>query len=45
VYHEMITFPDDVHSFLLHQRWIYTFNRMDEFLQRFIGKPRVTTTQ
>jgi dipeptidyl-peptidase 4 len=40
VYHEMITFPDDVHSFLLHKRWIYTFNRMDEFLQRFIGKPR-----
>jgi dipeptidyl-peptidase 4 len=45
VYHEMITFPDDVHSFLLHKRWIYTFNRMDEFLQRFIGKPRPTTTQ
>jgi dipeptidyl aminopeptidase/acylaminoacyl peptidase len=43
VYHEMITFPDDVHSFLLHKRWIYTFNRMDEFLNRFIGKSRSTT--
>lgn len=45
VYHEMITFPDDVHSFLLHQRWIYTFHRTDEFLRRFIGKPRAVTTQ
>jgi dipeptidyl-peptidase 4 len=43
--HEMITFPDDVHSFLLHKRWIYTFNRMDEFIQRFIGKPRVMTQE
>jgi dipeptidyl-peptidase 4 len=44
VYHEMITFPDDVHSFLLHKRWIYTFHRMDEFLNRFIGKGRTTTS-
>lgn len=42
VYHELITFPDDVHSFLLHKRWIYTFHRMDEFLNRFIGNRSTT---
>jgi dipeptidyl aminopeptidase/acylaminoacyl peptidase len=44
VYHELIVFPDDVHDSLLYSRWIYTFDRMDAFLQRFIGGgPKITT--
>jgi dipeptidyl-peptidase 4 len=44
VYHELIVFPDDVHDSLLYSRWIYTFDRMDAFLQRFIGGgSRITT--
>jgi dipeptidyl aminopeptidase/acylaminoacyl peptidase len=36
VYHELIVFPDDVHDSLVHARWIYTFERMDEFLRKFL---------
>ena len=34
--YELIVFPDDVHDSLLHSRWIYTFERMDEFLKKFV---------
>jgi dipeptidyl-peptidase 4 len=45
VYHELIVFPDDVHESLLHKRWIYTFGRMEAFLNRFLkGAPGKTTT-
>jgi dipeptidyl-peptidase-4 len=44
VYHELIVFPDDVHDSLLYSRWIYTFDRMDAFLQRFIGGGAKITT-
>lgn len=37
VYHELIVFPDDVHDSLLYSRWIYTFDRMAAFIERFIG--------
>ena len=44
VYHELIVFPDDVHDSLLYSRWMYTFDRMDAFLDRFIGSgARITT--
>jgi dipeptidyl-peptidase-4 len=36
VYHELIVFPDDVHETLLHHRWIYTFDRMEAFLHKFL---------
>jgi dipeptidyl-peptidase 4 len=36
IYHEVVVFPDDVHDSLVHSRWIYTFQRMDEFLKRFL---------
>jgi dipeptidyl aminopeptidase/acylaminoacyl peptidase len=36
VYYELIVFPDDVHDSLVHSRWVYTFNRMDEFLKKFL---------
>jgi dipeptidyl aminopeptidase/acylaminoacyl peptidase len=46
VYHELIVFPDDVHDSLLYKRWIYTFERTGEFLNRFIGDTaRKTTTE
>ena len=44
VEHELIVFPDDVHDSLLYKRWIYTFDRTSEFLGRFIGPPRRSTT-
>jgi dipeptidyl aminopeptidase/acylaminoacyl peptidase len=34
--HELIVFPDDVHDSLLYRRWIYTFERMDAFLMRYL---------
>jgi len=37
VYHELIVFPDDVHDSLLYNRWIYLVERMDPFLQKFLG--------
>ena len=45
VYHELIVFPDDVHDSLLHSRWLYLLDRMDTFLQKFLGDtgPRKTT--
>jgi dipeptidyl-peptidase 4 len=39
IYHELIVFPDDVHDSLVHGRWIYTFERMDAFLKRFLKAP------
>ncbi len=33
---ELIVFPDDVHAFLLHHRWIETFEAMDDFLERHL---------
>ncbi len=36
IYHELIVFPDDVHETLLHSRWLYTFDRMETFLHKFL---------
>lgn len=36
IYHELIVFPDDVHETLLHHRWLYTFDRMERFLHKFL---------
>jgi dipeptidyl-peptidase 4 len=36
VYHEVLVFPDDVHESLIHKRWLYTFDRMEQFLDRFV---------
>jgi dipeptidyl-peptidase 4 len=38
VYHEVIVFPDDVHESLIHKRWLYTFDRMEQFLDRFVRR-------
>jgi dipeptidyl aminopeptidase/acylaminoacyl peptidase len=42
VYHELIVFPDDVHESLLHSRWVYTFERMEKFLDRFLRNAGTT---
>jgi dipeptidyl aminopeptidase/acylaminoacyl peptidase len=36
VEYELIVFPDDVHDSLIHQRWVYTFERMDQFLKKYL---------
>ena len=36
VYHELIVIPDDTHESLLHSRWLYTWNRMGEFLKKYL---------
>ena len=28
--------PDDVHESMLHSRWMYTWNRMNDFLKCFV---------
>jgi dipeptidyl-peptidase-4 len=37
IYHEVIVQPDDVHDSLRHDRWIEWLERMDTFLQKFLG--------
>ena len=34
--HELIVFPDDVHDFLLHERWLITFDATDDFFNRYL---------
>jgi dipeptidyl aminopeptidase/acylaminoacyl peptidase len=34
--YELIVFPDDVHDSLIHARWVYTFERMDQFLKKHL---------
>ncbi len=36
--YELVVFPDDVHDSLLHRRWVYTFERMEQFLMKHIGR-------
>jgi dipeptidyl aminopeptidase/acylaminoacyl peptidase len=36
VYHELIVFPDDVHSFLIYDRFLKSFNAADDFFDRFL---------
>jgi dipeptidyl aminopeptidase/acylaminoacyl peptidase len=36
VEYELIVFPDDVHDSLVHSRWVYTFDRMDQFLKKHL---------
>jgi dipeptidyl-peptidase-4 len=44
VYHELIVFPDDTHETLLHRRWMIAFNRMDEFLARYLKPEAARST-
>ena len=42
--HELIVFPDDVHDFLLHERWLVTFDATDDFFDRYMGGDEAVTT-
>jgi dipeptidyl-peptidase-4 len=44
IYHELIVFPDDVHESLLFSRWLYTLDRMEAFLRRFVKGEAATTS-
>jgi len=37
VHHEVIVFPDDVHAFLIHARWLRALHAADDFFARFLG--------
>lgn len=39
VHHELIVFPDEVHDFLVFQKWIMVLNAADDFFNRFLRKP------
>jgi dipeptidyl aminopeptidase/acylaminoacyl peptidase len=36
VYYELIVFPDEVHDFLVFDRWLTTWDATEDFLRRFI---------
>jgi dipeptidyl aminopeptidase/acylaminoacyl peptidase len=43
---EQLIFPDEIHGFLLHRRWIQAFEASADFLERKLGlKPAATTSQ
>jgi dipeptidyl-peptidase 4 len=42
--YELIVFPDDTHESMLHSRWMYTLERMDQFLKKFLGPDRKVVT-
>ena len=43
--HELIVFPDDVHDFLLHERWLVTFDATDDFFDRYLGGDGAVATE
>ncbi len=45
VYYELIVNPDDTHETLLHARWLYTFGRMQDFLQRFVWNKNLSSSR
>ena len=43
---EQLIFPDEIHGFLLHRRWVQALEASADFLQRKLGaKPAGTTSQ
>ena len=43
--HELIVFPDDVHDFLLHERWLTTFGATDRFFDRYLMDGAAVATE
>lgn len=43
IYHELIVFPDDVHDFLIYDRFLQSFNAADDFFDRFLMRESVST--
>ncbi len=42
---ELIVFPDDVHDFLIHERWLITFSATDDFFQRTLVRGEAIINQ
>ena len=38
IYYELMVIPDDVHETLLHSRWMVFFDKMENWLDRFLRK-------
>ncbi len=38
IHHELIIFPDEVHDYLVHGKWLRVFNASDDFFNRFLRK-------
>ena len=36
--HELIVYPDEVHDFLVHGKWLKVFNAADAFFKRHLGR-------
>ena len=36
VYYELTVIPDDLHESMIHSRWVTTFDKMGDFLRRFV---------
>ena len=43
IYHELIVFPDDVHDFLIFDRFLKSFNAAADFFERFLEGKAVST--
>ncbi len=44
IHHEMMIIPDDLHESMFHGIWIDTWNRITDFMRRFVKEKAVTTT-
>jgi dipeptidyl aminopeptidase/acylaminoacyl peptidase len=43
--YELIVYPDDTHETLIHERWLYTFGRMQDFFKRNLWDRKTSATQ
>ena len=43
--YELIVYPDDTHEPLLHKRYLYAFNQLEEFIGRYLKSASVKSTQ
>jgi dipeptidyl aminopeptidase/acylaminoacyl peptidase len=41
---ELIVYPDDTHEPMLHKRYLYSFNRLSDFIGRYLRPASTTTT-
>ncbi|MGH7504173.1 MAG: S9 family peptidase [Longimicrobiales bacterium] len=43
--YELIVFPDEVHDFLLHERWLIAFNATEDFFERMLVRKEAVQTE
>ncbi|HYV96634.1 MAG TPA: prolyl oligopeptidase family serine peptidase, partial [Gemmatimonadaceae bacterium] len=44
VYYELMVIPDDLHESMLHSNWVTTFDRIGDFLHRFVWDKQTPPT-